>query len=386
MGAVPLILDSPSSANPTNQPIIVHVLDGLNLGGIDNLASSLIREFNRTSTIKSYLLSLASAEQAAVEGFLVDSTLPRERALVPRSTWRGLQRISRTVNAVNQHHFTAAIIYPFNASLLPVVIGLRLAGVNKLLVHLGNPVASISPARQKTQLLCFLFRALGVTFVPCSQHVNASLPKLCRRNRQTRVIPNGCDTQTIQERALAARNQAPGARKQVLMVARLDDIKDHSTLLNAFARAGKDRADWGLWLVGNGPTEPSLRQLTRELGLDPDEIFLGRRHDIAELLGQADLFAFSTTGAEGFGIALVEAMAAGLPILASDVPACREVLADGDSGQLVAAGDVEAWTRQLVTLMDDEEQRRTLAQRSSAAAAQFDLATTARQWRRLVKP
>ena len=70
------------------------------------------------------------------------------------------------------------------------------------------------------------------------------------------------------------------------------------------------------------------------MNLDPKKIFLGSSLEITKLLGNSDIFAFSTTEDEGFGIALIEAMAAGLPIIASDVPACREVL-DGNAGILV---------------------------------------------------
>ncbi|MCT0229493.1 glycosyltransferase [Synechococcus sp. CS-1324] len=285
-------------------------------------------------------------------------------------------------------------MYPFNASLLPALIGLKLAGVRRILVHLGNPVATTSPAKQKTHLLCALFSALGVTFVPCSQYVKSSLNRNCLLRRQAPIIPNGCDTRAILSRALKARKQdwtagpteRDGARRHVVMVARLDHIKDHNTLLKAFAIARRQRTEaWGLWLVGDGDNDASLRKLSAELGMNPQDIFLGRRHDIPEILGAADLFAFSTTVAEGFGIALVEAMAAGLPILASDVPACREVLDQGASGRLVPAGDVQAWVSHLEALMEDAQLRIALAKRSSAAASQFDLSTTAQHWLRLVE-
>ena len=133
------------------------------------------------------------------------------------------------------------------------------------------------------------------------------------------------------------------------MVARLDQIKDQALLIQAFARCKS--TVWDLVLVGDGPCRGALEELSRSCGLDPSKIFLGKRLDIPEILGSLDLFAFSTTEAEGFGIVLIEAMAAGLPVIASDVPACREVLADGAAGVLVPPGDVQAWIIGLGELM-----------------------------------
>ena len=146
------------------------------------------------------------------------------------------------------------------------------------------------------------------------------------------------------------------------MVARLDPIKDQSTLLRAFAAAREP--GWQLQLVGEGPNRLRLEALASELGLGPAQVFLGRRSDIPELLGQADLFALSTTPAEGFGIVLIEAMAAGLPIIASDVPACREVLLEGAAGVLLPPGDVSAWARQLQVLMTSVSEREAMAARA----------------------
>jgi len=120
------------------------------------------------------------------------------------------------------------------------------------------------------------------------------------------------------------------------------------------------------------------------LGLDPEKVFLGRRSDIPELLGQADLFAFSTTAAEGFGISMIEALAAGLPVIASDVPACREVLLDGAAGELLPAGDAAIWARRLKELMGSSEQRQELADWALKHAASYDIRHTAQQWYQLL--
>jgi glycosyltransferase involved in cell wall biosynthesis len=162
------------------------------------------------------------------------------------------------------------------------------------------------------------------------------------------------------------------------MVARLDPIKDQATLLRAFAALRPP--GWQLLLVGEGPERPRLDRLAAELGLDPAAVLPGRHGAIAELLGQADLFAFSTTAAEGFGIALIEAMAAGLPLLASDVPACRQLLAAGAAGELLPAGDVAAWTGRLQSLLADPAARAALAERARRRAPHFAIGPCAAAW------
>jgi glycosyltransferase involved in cell wall biosynthesis len=126
------------------------------------------------------------------------------------------------------------------------------------------------------------------------------------------------------------------------MVATLESHKDHETLLRA-ARILQDRSvAVEIVLAGAGRLEAQLKSLATELGVQGSVQFLGARNDVPELLGTSDVFVLSTTAQEGRPGVVLEALAAGLPIIASDVDPLREVLENGRWGILVPAGDPEA--------------------------------------------
>nr|WP_141561449.1 glycosyltransferase [Synechococcus sp. WH 8016] len=250
-------------------------------------------------------------------------------------------------------------------------------------MRVGNPPPDTSRDRRRWRWLIRLCRWSYVPLISCSKAVHDQLSILARLPEGSRPILNGCDVSGIWARSQACCvERPPGDLKRVLMVARLDPIKDQATLLRAFAATSPD--GWQLQLVGEGPDRVLLEGLARDLGLVPSQVFLGRRSDIPELLGQADLFAFSTTFAEGFGIVLIEAMAAGLPIIASDVPACREVLRDGAAGELLPSGDVSAWAERLEGLMVSASQRDALSDMARSHANRYDIRITAERWCRLL--
>lgn len=356
---------------------VLHVLCGLHAAGIEALALQLI--CHAPAGVHGELLNADRSEQTMAQAFqqlLVNGQLAEihqwPRCDGPQLAWRSFRLCRR-------RRPDAMLIYPCNRMMLWLALGARLAGVRRLAVHLGNTAPPTPSGRRLWYRLLVWFQRLGVEAVPCSEAIVASLQPLPRGMRLGAVIPNGCDTPAIAERAAVFRaRRPPGDGRRVLMVARLDPIKDQATLLRAFAVARLP--GWQLQLVGDGEDRPRLETLALELGLDSAQVFLGRRADIPELLGLADLFAFSTTAAEGFGIALIEAMAAGLPVLASDVPACREVLQDGVGGVLLPAGDPVSWAAKLAELMASNEQRQKLAARAQAHAATYDIRHTAQQW------
>ena len=164
------------------------------------------------------------------------------------------------------------------------------------------------------------------------------------------------------------------------MVARMDHIKDQETLIKAYSKI-KDKCK--LVLVGNGKKKKKLERLAMKLNLDYKTIFLDSRNDIPKLLANADIFALSTTAEEGFGIVLIEAMAAGLPIIATDVPACREVLDNGKAGILVPSKRVDIWIKEISGLLDSKKIRDLYKKKSIQNLKNYDLKNIKLKWENL---
>jgi len=167
----------------------------------------------------------------------------------------------------------------------------------------------------------------------------------------------------VRQNAAAARmRRAAGEPFTAIMVATLEPHKDHETLLRAVPAIRAQRAGFRLRLVGSGKLRMRLEALVNQLGIADAVEFLGTRRDVPDLLGQADLFIFSTTEQEGLGTVLVEALAAGLPVVASDVPACRELLQGGEFGCLFTPGNAEALASAVLAFTPDESTARATAQ------------------------
>jgi len=361
---------------------LLHVLIGLHAAGIERLAEQLIA--HAPAGHQHELLNLDPAERSLAPAFAALQASGRLQAQHELAPCDGPRLAWRSWRLCRRRRIEALVIYPFQRPMLWLALGARLAGVRHLAVHLGNAAPAAGAGRRAWRRLLQLFCLLGVRPVPCSAAIAASLQPLPAGVRLGPVIANGCDTVAIASSAAAARAARPATDpRRLLMVGRLEALKDPATLLRAFAAAGPP-AGWQLQVVGEGPERPRLEQLARSLGLDPAAVLPGRHPAIPQLLGRADLFAFSTTAAEGFGIALIEAMAAGLPVLASDVPACREVLRGGSAGLLLPAGNVAAWGEALRQLCGDADQRARGSAAALEAAQHYDSRTMARSWLELL--
>lgn len=133
-------------------------------------------------------------------------------------------------------------------------------------------------------------------------------------------------------------------------VARLVPQKALHVLLNAYAQyRAQARQESRLVLVGHGPLEGQLKELSRQLGLDREIVWAGFREDIPAVMKAFDVFVL-TSSYEGFGLVLLEAMAAARPVVASRVSAIPEIVRDGITGLLCEPGDHEGFTHALLRL------------------------------------
>jgi glycosyltransferase involved in cell wall biosynthesis len=196
-------------------------------------------------------------------------------------------------------------------------------------------------ALRKFRLLTQLGRPFTDKLICCSRYVQAvTVENLGVRTEETAVVYNGVGIDPFVSAAVAA---APSERRSVPimgMVGTLEGHKDQATLVRASAELRRRRGPVDVRLIGEGKRRSELEALIKDL--EAPVVLLGSRSDIPQQVAALDVFVFSTTEEEGLGIALIEAMAAGVPVVASDVPACREVLDDGALGVLVPPGDPEA--------------------------------------------
>jgi glycosyltransferase involved in cell wall biosynthesis len=249
----------------------------------------------------------------------------------------------------------------WSVSRLPAVLDALCGWGARWAVHLGNPA-------ERGAWMAFRrwwderrhYANDPVTLVACSRQVAESYRRTFyfRRYAPCEVIYNPVAASF--DRPRQHRTLAPGDGLRIGMVARLDGIKDHVTLLRAFAAVVRTRADATLEFAGDGDRRELLQREAARLGVGERVRFLGFV-PVAPLLATWDIYAHSTTAAEGMGTALAEAMLAGLPCVVSDLPVMREV--SGPDGAIwVRSRDANAWACALLLLAADPKQRAVLGE------------------------
>ena len=194
------------------------------------------------------------------------------------------------------------------------------------------------------------------------------------------VVPEAVDLRPW--RTLAQQYRSEGARNRlrpltILSVARQYPRKDTRTLIRAMKIVVEGHPAARLIVIGGGPELPRLRSLSSELALEKHVSFRGpvaRDHDVREAYFEADLFCLPSRQ-EGFGIVFVEAMAAGLPVVAARAGATPEVVEHGRTGLLVPPSDPDALAGTLVRLLGSPEERRMLGAAGTRAAERYGLET-----------
>jgi glycosyltransferase involved in cell wall biosynthesis len=224
----------------------------------------------------------------------------------------------------------------------PPAVTRAFVGMERTLARMTDRLVTVSP-RLKTQLL-----AMGIG-----------------RPDQVEVIPLGLDL----ERFRRCRPEVPTLGPSLGLapgtpllgiVGRLVPIKDHATLFQALALLPPSDAPAHLAVIGDGEERARLESLAGRLGLAPRIHFLGWRIDLESILNELDVVICASKN-EGTPVALIEAMAAGVPVLSTDVGGVADLVAHAETGWLVPPGDPPAMAGGIRHLLDDRALRTRLA-------------------------
>ena len=219
-------------------------------------------------------------------------------------------------------------------------------------------------------------------FIAISEDVKeAVLKDFWVPRRRVFAIPNGVDTerygQSVDRRSVRERVDVPADARILIVVAKLMEQKGHAFLLRALPALLERFKDLHVLFVGDGPLRPDLADGIARLQAASRVHLVGNRRDVSDLLAASDLFVLPSLW-EGMPMALLEAMASSLPVVATQVSGSAQVVADGESGILVPAADAERLGEAIARLLDDPAEARRLGEAARArVVAAFSARTQA---------
>lgn len=197
------------------------------------------------------------------------------------------------------------------------------------------------------------------------------------------TLINGVDVDRFGEAKTGEATDLPAGKPAVGIVARLTPVKDHRNLFRAFAAVLETYPSARLYVVGDGEIRAELEDDVADLGIGGGVTFLGNRHDVPALLRRFDVFVLSSYS-EGLSITLLEAMAAGRPIVATDVGGNPEVVEDGKTGLVVPVRDPGALARAIVWMIEHPDRAREMGERGrERVRAEFGVEAMVRGYDRI---
>ena len=311
-------------------------VNNLDIGGLERLVLTLSHRL-QAEGFRSMICCIedrgALAAEAEKMGIVVHALHARETG-----QWRAINRLNQLLNECHPNVFHSHNFKPFYYGAIA-----RLRGAADVHVHTRHGAfTKVHRAHWRYRLL----RPWIDELVTVSADGRRQLAKQTGLNvSRIDVVVNGVDTDCFHpcnDKAAVRRALAvPLDDYLILTAARFSVEKNLETLIQAFALVAAEHSKARLWLVGDGPERQMLAGLAQQLRIDSKIRFLGFRDDVAELLRAADVFTLPSLS-EGLSVALLEAAASGLPIVATDVGGNREIVNPPECGLIVPARDPRA--------------------------------------------
>jgi N-acetyl-alpha-D-glucosaminyl L-malate synthase BshA len=196
-----------------------------------------------------------------------------------------------------------------------------------------------------------------------------------------KMIPNFIDPQTYHPVEERPHQFGPPGTKVLVHTSNFRPLKRVPDVVRILHRV-REEIPAVLVLVGDGPERPEAESLVEQLGLQDHVMFLGKLNVVVDVLQACDLFLLPSTS-ESFGLGALEAMACGLPVVASNVGGLPEVVTDGETGALHDPDDLEGMARSAISLLADDERRAAVRDACVARAKEFSAEHVVSQYEEL---
>jgi len=206
-----------------------------------------------------------------------------------------------------------------------------------------------------------------------SQNLCDETYKIFNIEKEIQVIYNFVDTKRFSKKPIDAfrRVIAPNGERILMHASNFRKIKRVRDVVRIFEIVNK-KIPSKLLFVGDGPERPGAEDLCRELGLFEDMRFVGKQEQMEEILAIADLFLL-TSEYESFGLAALEAMAAGVPVISTNAGGLPEIAIDGETGYLDNVGDIEGMGAHAIQILSDDAVLKKFKANAANHAKQFDI-------------
>jgi glycosyltransferase involved in cell wall biosynthesis len=367
---------------PTPQ-VVFHILPSLVVGGAERLVVHLVEHLSR-ERFSPVCICLESPQGTHYEARVQASGTPLYfLGKGAGASWRVLQQLDALFRqyrptVVHTHIIGLNYAYPL---MFRYRTPARVHTVHSLAQHeVGVRIGAW------VRILAFRYRIGHVVPVAVAEDVRTTIRQLYGY-LDAPLIPNGIPTDEYAPDPNRRRRwrQRHGLEPEAIVlthVGRFAPPKNHALLIEAFAQV-RAHTPLYLLLVGGGELEDAVRQQVAGLGLQERVRFLGVRADVPAILNASDLFVLSSRW-EGNPLSVMEAMAAGLPVVSTAVGGVPELVREGETGLLVPSGDAAALARALQALVDDPARREAMgAAARQHAITHFDIRHTVRQYEAL---
>jgi L-malate glycosyltransferase len=345
------------------RPVVLQLIDSFHQGGSERQALQLTRLLRHSGRfdVRLACLNPDGVLRAEIEDLgLGDipafplTAFYNLNAMAQARRFRRFLRVNE-VRLLHTHDFYTNVFGMFSGALAKVparVASMRETG--------GMRTA----AQQRVQRLAYSF---AHKIVGNSESVRTELIRQGVSRGKTAVIYNSIDVQRVTVNEVSSRSDLlarvglpqslDATNLCVTLIANMRHaVKDYPMFLRAARRVYQEVPKAVFLLAGEGELMPSLKSLAAELGIDGCTYFLGRCEALAELLNISDVCVLSSK-AEGFSNSILEYMAAGRPVVATDVGGAREAIVEGVTGFLAPAGDDEKMAARIVELLVNQERR-----------------------------